>query len=168
MTLSDFYRIRSKCGQLYQILFPSTCWQNQLWGWFFFFLHLQRPFLPPSLLSSNLRLLSLSLSRCGADGHWLAYRKLLLCGWRGRQDLCVWQGWANMCHPPGPGAVQPQRHCSGPLHGVSLITFSPSNALNHTQTNADRVTMYICEFTGCTKINSQLWIFVTSEVQEGS
>lgn len=50
---------------------------------------------------------ALSLSRCGADGHRLAHRKLLLCGWRGRQDLRVWQGRADMCHTARPGAVQP-------------------------------------------------------------
>lgn len=74
------------------------------------------------------------LSRCGADGHWLADRKLLLCGRRGWQDLRVWQEWADMCYPPGSGAVQPQRHRSGPHHGVSVVTFLKYGGKDITQT----------------------------------
>lgn len=61
-----------------------------------------------------------SSRRCGADGYRLADWKLLLRGWRGWAHLCVHQRWCHLRHLAGSGALQPQRHCAWPNHGVSL------------------------------------------------
>lgn len=63
-----------------------------------------------------------SFPRCGADGHRLVNRKLLLCGWCRWTHLCVHQRRHHLRHLAGPRAVQPQGHCAGPNHGVSLFS----------------------------------------------
>lgn len=73
-----------------------------------------------------------SSPRCGADGHRLADWKLLLRRWCRRAHLRVHQRRRHLRHLAGLGALQPQRHCTGPNHGVSVFSsricqaFSPA------------------------------------------
>lgn len=90
---SWFYKIRSLEMRLYMTKSYMTVLP---WGSVFFNgTVLFSPLLPSASL------------RCGADGYWLANRKLLLCGWRGRPSFCLQQERPDMCDAAGPRAVQP-------------------------------------------------------------